>query len=461
MTARPEVVIVGGGIAGIACAITLARQGVRVLLLETRKKLGGRATSHTDRKTGETIDNCQHVALGCCTNYLWLCDRLGVADKIEWQGTIHWYEAGGARSDMCPTSWAPAPGHYGMSLLSAHFLTLGEKVALTRAMLSALCADRTRHAGETFDAWLGARGQSKRLIDRFWVPVMVSACNVLPERLCASVGLHVLQEGFLAARASASMGVSRVPLVELYDRAVQVIVGAGGAMRLGTGVARIEERAVETTGGERIEAGRVVCALPAERAAKAIALDDTRVTSMSRVEHSPILGVHMKFDRPVMETPNAVLVGRPTHWLFRKDGAGAHVHAVISGAEEWMGMSEDAIVERVLADVHACIPTSVGASLTWRRAVKEKRATFVPSIETERQRPPTMGENDLVLAGDFVRTGWPATMEGATRSGLMAASAVLGEGVGTRLVPALRPSWLVRLLGGATIRGQHEQGAVV
>ncbi|GAB4552607.1 MAG: hydroxysqualene dehydroxylase HpnE [Phycisphaerales bacterium] len=457
MSERPDVIVVGGGIAGITASIELAREGVRVLLLETRKKLGGRATSHTDQKTGETIDNCQHVALGCCTNYLRLCELLGVLDRIEWQRTIHWYEAGGVRSDMAPSDWAPAPGHYGWSLLTASFLDFEEKTALTGAMLAALACDRRRHTDRTFDDWLRERGQSRRLIERFWVPVMVSACNVLPERLCASVGLHVLQEGFLAHRDSAAMGVSRVPLVELYDRAEGVIAGAGGAMRLGTGVGEVHERHVVTTGGETIGAGRVVCALPAERAAKVIAVEDARVRAMARVEHSPILGVHLKFDRPVMEKPNAVLVGRATHWLFRKDHAGAHAHAVISGADAWMGMNEEAIVAKVLGDVHACIPSSESARVTWARAVKEKRATFVPSIEAERERPGTLGGSSLVLAGDFVQTGWPATMEGATRSGLMAASAVLGEDVRARLVPALTPAWPVRLLGGPTLRRQHER----
>ena len=120
-------IVAGGGIAGMTCAIELAREGAKVLLLETRKKLGGRATSHTDQKTGETIDNCQHVALGCCTNYLALCETLGVADKIEWQRTIHWLEAGGAHSRMFPTLITPAPGHYGWSLLFAKFLSFAEK----------------------------------------------------------------------------------------------------------------------------------------------------------------------------------------------------------------------------------------------------------------------------------------------------------------------------------------------
>ncbi len=459
MTRPADVLVVGGGIAGIACALTLAREGVRVRLVETRRKLGGRATSHTDQRTGETIDNCQHVALGCCTNYLRLCRELGVEDLIDWQRTIHWYEAGGSRSDMSPQPWAPAPGHYGLSLLAARFVSLSEKAALTRAMLAALRCDRAQHADRTFADWLSARGQTERLIRKFWVPVMVSACNVLPEQLCASVGLHVLQEGFLAARDSAAMGVSRVPLVRLYDNAQERIERVGGAVELGTGVTRVEERAIETSCGRRIEADRVVCALPAERAAKVIAPGiaerDIRVAQLAGIEHSPILGVHLRFDRPVMTTPNAVLVDRPTHWLFRKDEEGKHVHAVISGADEWLPLKEDEIRERVLEDVRACMPGAEVAQVEWCRAVKEKRATFVPSIQAEANRPAATGATSLVLAGDFTQTGWPATMEGATRSGYSAASAVLGESTRNRLEPALRPAAIVRAFGGKSVRGQH------
>ena len=153
---------------------------------------------------------------------------------------------------------------------------------------------------------------------------------------------------------------------------------------------------------------------------------------MRALSHSPILGVHLVFDRPVMSTPHAVLVGRGTHWLFRKDETGACVHAVISSADAWMGLTEAQITRRVRADIEACIPEAKDATILSSRPVKEKRATYVASPEGEASRPGTIGESGLILAGDYVRTGWPATMEGAVRSGYLASEAVLDGTVSGR-----------------------------
>ena len=453
----PDVIVVGGGVAGITSALRLAQRGARVLLLETRKKLGGRATSFEDPRTGLVIDNCQHVALGCCTNYLDLCRRLGVLDKIEWQDTIYWVEPGGRVSEMSAGA-LPAPSHYLGSLLGAAFLSPREKIAVSRAMTAAMRTDRRREAGRTFGAWLTGHAQPRSAIDRFWAPIIISACNLGVDRVAASVALHVVQEGFLAHRESTRMGVAGAPLVELYDPALDAIAGAGGEVRLGVGVARLDAGFVETTRGERIEAPTVICALPGERIARRVderTRDaDARFAVSDRMEHSPILGVHIAFDRPVMAHPNAVLVGRETQWLFRKDDAGAMIHAVISAADDWMALDEDAILERVLADVHACFPESVEASVTSVRAVKEKLATFAPTPAFESERPATTGPSGIILAGDYVQTGWPATMEGAARAGAMAAAAALGDPIDSMLVSARRPAPLVRVFGARGLRDQ-------
>ena len=462
MSDRRDVIVVGGGIAGIAAALRLAQSGVRVLLLETRRKLGGRATSFTDPRTGAVIDNCQHVALGCCANYLDLCDHLGVADLIEWHDEIHWVEAGGRRSVMRP-GFGPAPAHFAGSLLGAGFLSAGEKAAITCAMTAALFTDRARHEGETFASWLARRAPSAGAMRKFWEPLIVSACNLSPERVCAATALHVLQEGFLANRASARMGVSRVPLLRLYDAAEGVIAEAGGEVRLGAGVESATADSVRTTAGETLEATRVVLALPPERAAKvvdpAIREADDRFAGFERMTHSPILGVHLAFDRPVMDTPNAVLVERGTQWLFRKDGEGRVVHAVISAADEWVPLTEERIRDRVLEDIRACFPGAADAAVESVRAVKEKRATFAATPEDEAARPDTEGASGLILAGDAVRTGWPATMEGATISGYLAAGAVLARPREAMLKPALRPSVVVRAVGANGLRNQHRHAA--
>lgn len=435
-----RVIIVGGGIAGIAAALHLAEAGVRVLLLETRKKLGGRATSFTDVRTGEVIDNCQHVAMRCCTNYLDLCRRLGVLDKIEWRPEVYWVEAGGRTSVMRPGIF-PAPGHFTGSFLGIKFLSPSEKMALARAMLGVITTDRGMERKRTFGDWLRSQRQPASVISKFWSPVVVSACNLEVNRVCAASALHVFQEGFLANRDAALVGVSRVPLLELYDRAEEVITAAGGEMRLGESVQTVREREVVTSDGQTIPADRVILSVPPERVVRMIDPDvaarDGRFTRLGEITHSPILGVHMTFDRPVVPMHSAVLVERPTQWVFRKDTEGRKIHAVISGADEWVALSEQQITERVMADLRQCFPDAADAKVLSSRPVKEKLATFAPTPEVEAIRPATVGDSGVILAGDYVQTGWPATMEGATRSGMMAAAAVLSGDVESLLMPAL------------------------
>ncbi|MBN8646214.1 MAG: FAD-dependent oxidoreductase [Planctomycetes bacterium] len=450
---RP-VIIVGGGIAGIAAALHLAEHGRRVTLLETRTKLGGRATSFVDVRTGEAVDNCQHLAMGCCTNYLDLCRRLGVLDQIEWTHHTTWIEPGG-RTSVLSRSLMPAPGHFGPSFLGVRFLDASEKVSLAACLGAALREDRRRHKGITLREWLLRHDQSPRVIDRFWSPVIVSACNLTVDRVCAATALHVFQEGFFAHRDAASIGVSRVPLARLYDRAEATIAAAGGEVRLSSGVERVWADRVLTTSGRTLEAESVVLAVPPERAARLIAPElagvDPRFAAAGRITHSPILGVHLIFDRPVLTHPHAVLVDRPTQWLFRKDERGTKIHAVISAADDWVPLNESEITRRVVEDLHACIPASRAARVIASRPVKEKLATFAPTPEVERVRPGVTGASGVFLAGDWVSTGWPATMEGAARSGAMAAAAVLGLPERSLLRPPLQAALLARALATAPL----------
>jgi zeta-carotene desaturase len=458
---RPRTVIVaGGGIAGIAAAVRLAEHGVAVTLLETRRRLGGRATSFVDPRTGETLDNCQHVALGCCTNYLDLLDRLGAASMIRWTRSQHWIEPGGRVSVIRPGP-LPAPLHFTRSLLAVHFLSLREVAAIGRAALAILRTDRRDHAGETFDRFLDRLRQPPRAVRRFWAPVVVSACNLPVERVSAEAAIHVFQEGFLASARAADIGLAAVPLVHLYDRAHHVLAAAPapsadrapGRIVLGAGVERLDATSVLTTDGRRFDADRVICALPVERVTRVLPPEclaaDPRFAPLDRFTHSPILGVHLAFDRPVLDLPHAVLVDRPTHWLFRKDESGRAVHAVISAADDWMDLPEDRIAERVLADVHDCLPASRRATLLRARSVKERRATFALTPEVAARRPGPTGPSGVILAGDYTATGWPATMEGAARSGYAAAAAALELDPGELLIPSLAPAAIPRALARA------------
>lgn len=456
MSSTPPIIIVGGGLAGIAASVTLARQGVRVILLETRKKLGGRATSFTDVRSGEELDNCQHVVLGCCTSYLRLLAELNAAQHLTWTREQYWIEPGGRTSVIRPGPF-PAPAHFTGSVLSATFLTLREKLHLARAMNAILRVDRSAWTTRTFGDFLDHCAQPRKLVDTFWAPVIISACNLEPSRVAASSALQVFQEGFLADAHAADVGVSTVPLLRLYEHAESIIQSAGGSVRLGAGVEHVTTTAVRTTAGETLDAARVICALPPERAASvidpAIAAIDHRFAPMASVQHSPILGVHLRFDRPVLDRPHCVLVNAGVQWLFRKDSSGAAIHAVISAADAWMELTEDAIAARVVSEIKQYLPLAKDAKLTWARAVKEKRATFAPTPEMECLRPAPLPASwslpspSIILAGDWVQTGWPATMEGAVRSGYRAAALALDRPVDSFTAPDMPPARLARVLG--------------
>lgn len=419
---RPRTaVVVGGGLAGIAAALAMSDRGVRVTLLEAKRRLGGRATSFTDAVTGETLDNCQHVALGCCTEYLAFCRRLGVLDDFDWYDEQYWVLPGGHESVLKP-GILPAPLHYTGSFLGCGFLGPASKLAIGRAMGAIAFADLEQWQDVTFGQVLREMDQTEESRRRFWDPIVISACNLDPDDVAATLAAKVFRDGFMAGADAGRIGVPKVPLVRLYDAALAELERAGSKVRLGVSAQEIGADWVVTSRDERLAADRVVCALPMERAK--VLLSAQELHGIAKATHSPILGVHMHFDRPVLARPHAVLLDVGTHWVFRKDDVGEKVHCVISGAHAWVDMAEAEILDRVQADLATCFPHSRAARRVWGKAVKEKRATFAATPEFEKCRPNAgLLSDGVVLAGDFTNTQWPATMEGAVRSGLEAAKA--------------------------------------
>ncbi len=467
VSAPRHVAVVGGGIAGLACALRLAEAGVGVAVIETRRKLGGRATSFVDPRTGEVLDNCQHVLMGCCTNLLDFYERLGVVDAIEWHPVVRWANPPRAPDVMQPGP-LPAPAHFTGSFLRMRMLSLGAKIAVARAMWRLLrlgATGRARWEGRTFLEFLVETRQPEEAVRLFWSPVVVSACNLDVDRVGASPAMQVFQEGFLANRVAPVMGLSTLPLVRLYDPAEPAIIAAGGRLSLGVSARAIAFDGRRVTGvvtdEGMVDADAVVSAVPADRLAKlcsgSLRSADGRLRHLESIGHGTILGVHLRFPVRVMEVPHLVLPGRGTQWLFDKgvgeDGS-QHLHAVISDADAWMELDEPSIAARVVDDVRWALPAARGVEPTSVRSVKERRATFaaVPGLEARRPTAaPTGldrdgGVRNLFLAGDWTRTGWPATMEGAVRSGYLAAGAILGRRL---VVPDLPPAPLARLLGVA------------
>ncbi len=459
----PPVVVVGGGLAGIATALRLQAADVQVVLVESRRKLGGRATSFVDPRDGATLDNCQHVVMGCCTHLLDLYERLGVAHLIQWHPTIHWANPPGDPDAITP-GWCPSPGHFAGSFLRARFLSGGAKRAVAQAMWKIIRLGREgRHQwrGRPFSDFLSGVKQPREAIEKFWDPVVTSACNLPSASVDAFHALLVFQQGFLQDAWSPVMGLASVPLIALYDPAIEMLESGGGSLRLGESVLGLNFDGRRVTGvvtdEGSIDCSSVVCAVPPDRLAKlcsaTMTAADTRLTHLGEVAFSPILGVHLFFDQAVLATPHLVLPGRATHWLFDKgvDSDGRHhVHAVVSAAYEWMDLDEPEIVRRVMEDIAWALPGTRGLVPSAARAVKEKRATFACTPGIDAIRPTASrdgirgGIENLFLAGDWCATGWPATMEGAVRSGDMAAAALLGNEFKACDVPAAP---LARLLG--------------
>ena len=462
------VVIVGGGLAGLAAAVRLADARRPVVLLETRPRLGGRATSFEDPRSGRVLDNCQHVVLGCCVNLLDFYERLGVLDEIEWHREFFWANPP-HEPDRMAIGRLPAPLHFTRSFLAAQRLSVREKWRLAmgmRAVMRLGRAGRIAWADRPFSEFLADAKQGPRLVEQFWSPVIVSACNLEVDQVGAACALHVVQDGFLAHPMGAAMGLARGSLRSLYDPAEAILAAAGGGIRTGISVKSIAFDGRRATGVHTdegpIEASSVIAAVPPDRLAKLLPpplrAADGRFAHLEAIGTSPILGVHLFFAERFTELPHLVLPSRATQWLFMKglDEQGAfHVHAVISAADAWMGLSEAEIAMRVLVDLRWAFPRARIADPIEVRSVKEKRATFaaVPGVDRLRPRTrptPLGGVDNLLLAGDWCDTGWPATMEGAVRSGYAAAAALLDDPTGG-LLPELPTARLAHWLG---LRGE-------
>jgi len=450
MSVPRTVAIGGGGVAGIAAAVRAADAGWRPILIETRTKLGGRATSFEDARSGLELDNCQHVVMGCCTNLLDLYDRLGVLDEIDWQPAL-WFARGGGPPDRLAVSrLLPAPLHYAPSFLGMELFGLAEKRAIARAALAILrlrAADWIRWSGRPFAEFLAEVRQPARVVNLFFEPVVLSACNMPVARCEATHALKVFRDGMLAHRFAGVVGVARLPLARLYDRVAGIIEESGGRLRLRTSARAISFDGTRATGvvceDGMVAAQAVISAVTPDRLARLVSgtvrAADKRLANLERIEFSPILGVHLAVRRRVLQTPNLSLPGRATHWLFAHEppaGAGfaQRIEAVVSAADAWIGLDEDEITARIASDIAWAIPGFSQADIVWSRPVLEKRATFASVPGVDRLRPRTQveagdlkgGIANLFLAGEWTDTGWPSTMEGAVRSGYAAAAACCG-----------------------------------
>ncbi|MGA2326253.1 MAG: hydroxysqualene dehydroxylase HpnE [Bryobacteraceae bacterium] len=402
----PSVLIAGGGLAGVAAAAALGSAGFQVELHEARGFLGGRATSFpVSPDDSELIDNCQHVLLGCFTNLLDLYRRLGVEDRIRFYREFHFVEPGGRVSTM----------RRGLgSFLGLDFLGAADKMAVARALF-AIRRERSRRQDLeriTMLDWLREKGQTPRAVQRFWRQVLVSAVNEDLDRMAARYGFQVFWLGFLADAQSSRMGLATAPLRELY-----------GAERLPNVSVHLHSpvERIPIQNGRALGADYCISAVPFERVA---ALVPELGLDLSAFEHSPITGIHLWFDRPVLDLPHATLLDRTIQWAFNKS-EGKYIQVVVSASRSLLEMPRAEVIALALRELAEFFPRVTGARLEKAQVIKEARATFSARPGIEASRPPARtAVRNLFLAGDWTRTGWPATMEGAVRSGYLAAEAV-------------------------------------
>jgi zeta-carotene desaturase len=422
-----EVIVIGGGLAGLASAAALGGAGHSVRVLESRRFLGGRATSYEigTGENAETIDNCQHILLRCCVNLLDFYHRLGVEDQITFYRDFIFIEPGGRRS-VLRSGALPAPAHFLESFLSLKFLNLSEKLAVMRGIraIKSQYQKRTDLDQISMLDWLKEQRQPPRAIERFWRQILVSAISEELDATAAAHGFQVFRLGLLARGDSYQMGVPSVPLGEFYGvekwknvgpvefqlrSPVERIVIEGGAVR--SVLAR----------GEELRADYYICALPFERVAEvAPGLD----LDVSDFEYSPITGIHLWFDRPVIDVPQATLLDRTIQWIFNKH-EGRAVQLVVSASRSLLDMPRADVIALAIRELEEFLPAARGAKLEKAHVVKEVRAVLSakPGLEMRRPLSRTKVAN-LFLAGDWTRSGWPAIMEGAVRSGYLAAEAV-------------------------------------
>lgn len=452
--------VVGGGLAGLAAGCALADAGFQVSVFERRPYVGGRASSYEHPGTGEVVDNCQHVLLGCCTNLLRFYEQIGVGDKIQWYEELTFIEPGGRASRIRPTS-LPAPFHNLTSFFAASSLDLADKLAIARALSAMMrMATAADDSGENFLQWLHRHGQTERAIQRFWKVVLVSALNEDLERTSVHYAVQVFRESFLKSAGAGKMGVPRVPLSDLYGNAADYIRRGGGEVLLRCPVSSltVEDDCanIVTTGGAR-QFDVVVLAVPFQLAASLLppdAIAEPLRKNLSRFESSPITGIHLWFDREITPLPHAVLLDRTIQWMFQKSKfhvrEGSYIELVVSASRSLVERSRQEVLDLALAELSEFFPQVKEAQLVKATVIKEVFATYsiLPGLDS--YRPPAKTEwPSLFLAGDWTATGWPATMEGAVRSGYLAAEAITETaGQTTKFVnPDLPAGGLMKLFG--------------
>ena len=446
-TGRPgrHVVVVGGGLAGITAAIALREAGNRVTLLESRPRLGGATCSFT--RDGLVVDNGQHVFLGCCTAYRELIARLGMTGSVSLQDRFDVAVLGPHGQARLRRTRLPGPLHMGQALVTYPLLSPAERLRVTRAALAMRFLDPAKPGldSQRFGDWLAAHGQSERARRVLWDLFTVSALNVAGDDANLSLAATVVRTALLGARDAADIGTPAIPLGDLHGKAAaRLLDQLGASVRLGAKVAAVQPLA---SGGFRVQlaergvsdaplsadiaaADGVVLAVPPDTAARLLPADAAAGPGPDRWRElgaSPIVNVHVIYDRPVTRLPFAAAVDSPVQWVFDRTGpsglaAGQYLAVSVSAADDVVDTPAAQLREQFVPALEQIFPAARDARITDFFVTRERRATFRQEPGCGEKRPgATTRLAGLVLAGAWTDTGWPDTMEGAVRSGLNAA----------------------------------------
>jgi squalene-associated FAD-dependent desaturase len=447
-----KVAVIGGGLAGITAAIALAETGADVTLLEARPRLGGATCSFS--RDGLTVDTGQHIFLGCCSAYRGLLDRLGMTGHTTLQDRfdVTVLAPGGSASSGGTTpptprrarlrrTALPGPLHMLPALGRYPFLSRTERASVARPALAMRFVDPADPAADTqrFGDWLARHGQSERTRRALWDLFSVSALNIAGDDASLALAAVVVKTGLLGKNNAADIGVPTLPLGELHgDAGATLLAKLGGQVALSTKVSAIEPVAgggfrVALAQGDPVAADAVVLAVPHEKAAPLIpagALPEQSVASWAGLGASPIVNVHVIYDRPVMDLPFVAAIDSPVQWVFDRtkisamDRPGHQYLAIsLSAADQFADTPVAELQEQFLPALAELFPAARDARVTEFFVTRERRATFRQTPGSGALRPKTAtARPGLVLAGAWTDTGWPDTMEGAVRSGLAAAA---------------------------------------
>ncbi|GII56820.1 phytoene dehydrogenase [Planotetraspora thailandica] len=428
--AQARVAIVGGGLAGITAALALSEAGIPVTLYEARPRLGG--ATHSFERAGLVADNGQHVFLRCCTAYRGLLDRLGGAGSVRLQDRFDvWVLTPEGRHGRLRRSALPGPFHLLPALATYSLLPPADRL---RAMRGSLALRRLDPADPLLDqvalgGWLAAHGQGEASRRVLWDLFTVAALNVGTDEAALGAAAMVFRTALLGRAGAADIGIPTVPLGELHGLAARVAIErAGGEVRMPAKVEAIEPGPSIVVDGVRIEASAVIVATPHEQAARLVPADAAPGRERwTGLDGSPIVNVHVVYDRPVTRLPFAAVTGSPVQWFFDKTRAGRvrrgqYLTVSVSAARRWINASTAEVRAAFLPELARLLPDSHGARVTDFFVTRERRATFRQSPGSGELRPGAVtGWPGLYLAGAWTATGWPDTMEGAVRSGLTAA----------------------------------------